>query len=312
MPGPVNLSAGCHADGSCFVYHDLTSRQTLMVGLLAARPQGFARAPITPAPWCGFLTPNTPFDKGHIMALELGGPDVTENIVPQYQHWQETGAWKQMENTVKQAAATLAGPARMIMVVEIAYGRPNLPTYATSSVNFCAGQRLTAWEDNKIPTRFRIWTLNTTIAPGIALAALLAANNPPAEATLLAQLPAAPSYDLVMNAMPDEDRHHQRRQMISETVKRAYVTYEHDHGAAMTSFFNQPLAGSKKRTRGSLGAAVAAGMVPVPAAKLTRAQWVNANWQAVRPTIPTTDMTVVEQNFNQHDITSSILSMFGV
>lgn len=36
--------------------------------------------------------------KGHLMALELGGPDIPANIVPQFAHWQATGEWRRMEN----------------------------------------------------------------------------------------------------------------------------------------------------------------------------------------------------------------------
>ncbi len=46
-------------------------------------------------------------DKGHIMALELGGPDIPENIVPQWSYFQRTGKWKRMENAVRAAAEKL-------------------------------------------------------------------------------------------------------------------------------------------------------------------------------------------------------------
>lgn len=38
--------------------------------------------------------------KGHIMALELGGPDEAFNIVPQWANWQANGAWRQMEKDI--------------------------------------------------------------------------------------------------------------------------------------------------------------------------------------------------------------------
>jgi hypothetical protein len=43
-------------------------------------------------------------DRGHIFALELGGPNVTENIVPQWAFFQEHGNWRQMEAAVAAAA----------------------------------------------------------------------------------------------------------------------------------------------------------------------------------------------------------------
>lgn len=45
--------------------------------------------------------------KGHIMALELGGPDMSANIVPQWANWQANGAWRQMEKQVLAQAEVL-------------------------------------------------------------------------------------------------------------------------------------------------------------------------------------------------------------
>lgn len=42
--------------------------------------------------------------KGHIIALELGGPDVPKNIVPQWANWQANGLWRKMETFVLKAA----------------------------------------------------------------------------------------------------------------------------------------------------------------------------------------------------------------
>lgn len=42
--------------------------------------------------------------KGHIIALELGGPDVPKNIVPQWASWQANGLWRKMETFVLKAA----------------------------------------------------------------------------------------------------------------------------------------------------------------------------------------------------------------
>jgi hypothetical protein len=36
-------------------------------------------------------------DKGHVFALELGGPDVPENIVPQFSLFQQSGQWRKAE-----------------------------------------------------------------------------------------------------------------------------------------------------------------------------------------------------------------------
>jgi hypothetical protein len=42
---------------------------------------------------------------GHIFALELGGPNVAENIVPQWAFFQEHGTWRQMEAAGRRRSA---------------------------------------------------------------------------------------------------------------------------------------------------------------------------------------------------------------
>ncbi len=51
-----------------------------------------------PRPFSGFQTGKAyGTDKGHMMALELGGPDITENISPQSNIWQQSGGWRAIE-----------------------------------------------------------------------------------------------------------------------------------------------------------------------------------------------------------------------
>jgi len=45
--------------------------------------------------------------KGHIMALELGGPDRSSNIVPQWGNWQANGAWREAEKKILALAQTV-------------------------------------------------------------------------------------------------------------------------------------------------------------------------------------------------------------
>ena len=42
--------------------------------------------------------------KGHVMALELGGPDIPDNIVPQWAQWQGSGEWRKMEIQIRDRA----------------------------------------------------------------------------------------------------------------------------------------------------------------------------------------------------------------
>lgn len=60
-------------------------------------------------------------DRGHLMGLELGGPDIAENIAPQTSLWQQSGGWRQLEKAVVEEALRVMGWA--------AVGDPN--TYRT-------------------------------------------------------------------------------------------------------------------------------------------------------------------------------------
>lgn len=60
------------------------------------------------------------FDRGHVMALELGGPDVTPNIVPQGSKFNQHGRWRQMEREVLRLHNT-EGPAHF--EVRAIYGK---------------------------------------------------------------------------------------------------------------------------------------------------------------------------------------------
>jgi hypothetical protein len=58
------------------------------------------------------------YDKGHIIANELGGPDSSDNIVPMYPFFNRNGAWRCLELEIGQ----LFGSGVLTMEVEIAYG----------------------------------------------------------------------------------------------------------------------------------------------------------------------------------------------
>jgi hypothetical protein len=48
-------------------------------------------------------------DKGHMMALELGGPDISQNISPQSNLWQQSGGWRAIEVVVLRFAMECMG-----------------------------------------------------------------------------------------------------------------------------------------------------------------------------------------------------------
>jgi hypothetical protein len=48
-------------------------------------------------------------DKGHLMALSNGGPNIKQNVVPQIHSWQGTGYWRKLEIKIQQIAISEYG-----------------------------------------------------------------------------------------------------------------------------------------------------------------------------------------------------------
>jgi hypothetical protein len=84
--------------------------------------------------------------KGHIMALELGGPDIPENIVPQFANWQANGEWRRMERELEEKATDLRKHGQYLefdCVVE--YKKYKEPQHASKqNLGFPAGFRVEA------------------------------------------------------------------------------------------------------------------------------------------------------------------------
>jgi hypothetical protein len=67
----------------------------------------------TPEPSSGYNTRRgNDVDPGHVMALHLGGPDNSLNIVPQWARWQRLGEWRQMERKLDAEARKVADESR--------------------------------------------------------------------------------------------------------------------------------------------------------------------------------------------------------
>ncbi|MGK3983857.1 DNA/RNA non-specific endonuclease [Sorangium sp. So ce136] len=72
-----------------------------------------------PSPNSGFeIGKKLGTDKGHLMALQLGGPDVSENIVPQPSEWQASGCWRELEKGIHDLAVAMIKPVRWGIVSE--------------------------------------------------------------------------------------------------------------------------------------------------------------------------------------------------
>lgn len=80
--------------------------------------------PISDMPLSGIVDAH----KGHLMALELGGPDHKANIVPQWAGWQSSGPWRKMEVAVKKDAQRLAKGSYLFYCVSVIYYKGGDPT----------------------------------------------------------------------------------------------------------------------------------------------------------------------------------------
>lgn len=204
---------------NCFIHTEVIGGAELpriLVGEIHRQPTGGRDNP----PDCisGFDTAYTPFAKGHIMALELGGADVSANIVPQYGMWQgmANGPWRMVEHAIGSGVAES-------MVVLLDYGVV-AQSYMALSIRFRGGDKLFHWTDPRIPVRFRVWTTAlVNVQPYLSASD---ADKPAAAEALTGAL-GAPTYDLAVNGMPDVDRTYWRTQMIQNAAREAHAAYRH-------------------------------------------------------------------------------------
>ncbi|MGI2904988.1 DNA/RNA non-specific endonuclease [Tolypothrix sp. VBCCA 56010] len=113
-------------------------RPVLIEGVVMPVPVG--RRDQTPQPIAGWSDRwnGRDIDRGHLFALNLGGPDVPENIVPQWAHWQRLDDWRAMERTVNARAVQAidgsrpfggGSPQRSVFLsVRVIYPRTNQPS----------------------------------------------------------------------------------------------------------------------------------------------------------------------------------------
>lgn len=147
---------------TCLILLDDRQRPIALIGKIVV--QGTGDRPSPPECISGFLAGATPFSKGHIMALELGGPDVSENIVPQYNLWQANYNWRKMEEKVAKSSAAISGKG--LFIAKLGYANNN-DTFMGSFVKFQQKQKkLTTWNDYRITTDYSIWVADATTTGG--------------------------------------------------------------------------------------------------------------------------------------------------
>ncbi|HWY23199.1 MAG TPA: hypothetical protein VNX26_18375 [Candidatus Acidoferrum sp.] len=100
------------------------------------------------------------------MGLHIGGPDDSDNVVPQYQQWQQCGSWKVFENNVKLKAKT----GHWIFVAAITYGNSGREfELRKKEFNEEGSDKTKYWNDKRIPTVFDIWLIDATSKEGMAI-----------------------------------------------------------------------------------------------------------------------------------------------
>jgi hypothetical protein len=77
-----------------------------------------------PDPLSGKIPQGLGLDRGHLIAEELGGPNISANIVPMYAHFNRKGAWKGLE---RQLARVLDERAWVGIMIDYDASKPWLP-----------------------------------------------------------------------------------------------------------------------------------------------------------------------------------------
>jgi len=195
--------------------------------------------------------------KGRNMAFELGGPDISANIVPQYGQGNRAGEWRTMETTV---VNNFAG---QFVVAILSYNFAS-KDYAGQAARFQAGE-VFDWNHEQIPTSFDIFVLDARAAGSAEVSELtgsLAAHS--ADETAFSRLfdrirrmsPDTPPVLLgegyYQYEMPDIDREYWLGQHVFQIVDSWYTQYKAAHAASAAA--PQP-ASAGVRTRRSAAAA---------------------------------------------------------
>lgn len=227
---PIAGQGRTQAAPNCFIHTlIIDGKQTAgrVVGRIYRQDTGGRENP--PPCLSDFGCGGTPFALGHLMALELGGCDISANIVPQYGQWQgnAAGAWRRMEVGVKNATADAD-----VFLAEIAYQAAPFPeTYEVQYDRFSNGEKLFHWKEPRIPAQFRVWTVSLGWSGGgFSVARYFSADNNGKDAMIGGLIAALPETRRVLNetigAMPQIDRDYWRGQMINAFVRTEHFKYQ--------------------------------------------------------------------------------------
>ncbi|NWB96423.1 hypothetical protein HX882_11020 [Pseudomonas gingeri] len=251
---------------NCFIHSDAAGRPRYLVGEIYR--QATALRPGPPNCLSGFDTAGTPFAKGHIMALELGGCDIGANIVPQYELWQGSGggAWRDME-------VALGNGAQQVMVVEIDYAVVG-DNYVANKLQFNQNNLLIHWTSPNIPTRFRVWAVASNSGAGAgSIANYLVASNANKDLLIDGLMAAmhglATFFDETIGAMPVIDRNRWKIMMVKHWMRTAHAAYALAATAARNAALNaQAAALAAAQMAAGLGRPRSARIQAIPQAHL--------------------------------------------
>jgi hypothetical protein len=152
----------------------LIERTTLVTGIIV--PQSTKGRKSAPEPMSGFKVSEsekvsgTPIvfarntgapdlDKGHVMALELGGPDVPENIVPQWSNFQRNGLWKLMENAARVAAEKLKSGVLVYHAIVLYKPYQNLSLASLKGIGVPCAFKVVTWVEDQFGVKSQVTTV---------------------------------------------------------------------------------------------------------------------------------------------------------
>lgn len=98
-------------------------------------------------------------DKGHIMALELGGPDVQHNIVPQWSNFQRNGKWKLMENAARAAAEKLKSGVLVYHAIVVYKPYQNLGQASLKGIGVPCAFKVVTWVEDQLGVKSQLTTV---------------------------------------------------------------------------------------------------------------------------------------------------------
>jgi len=207
---PVHL---VNSPGALYALRLVGTNTVGLLGLIQCRPTNDRENP--PQPANGFNTAGTPFGNGHVLALNLGGTDDTRNLVPQWEQWQQTGVWRQVE--VK--CAEFNGG---LLRCEVTYDGAALDQHAILLARMAANP-LQAWADPRLPTTFRVrvyWRSTPALGAVLNDLAYTALAS-----TLDSEHAVFDSGVLAHQNMPREDVMYWQNQVMAGQLKHLYTAF---------------------------------------------------------------------------------------